>query len=452
MPIKFRCQHCRQFLGISRSKAGEIFDCPTCGWTLRVPDLDGTTKPLPGPGLDMEDSKLAQALDELASMDNSEYAAPIRSPANSAGGTGIEGRVIDDRQGNDCKDSSGVGADSAGMGNRDRDSAAPDAGIRTMPEPIVLPPLPAPEPIDIEPRFRAGKPIAQESTDDDEDDDSSAAARPWRSTAQAGNSWKRLLAAAEFGVTEGDSTDEPVKEADPAVAIAAVGTDPARPDAVSVGLARMAGVLQLSGATWFALAGIGAVIFAAGFWMGRVTTLPVAQEPSEARSEALVGEAKPETTSTDTNGEESQTAFRGRITYRTEAGERKPDRGARVIVLPVVRKGTARLSVTGLRSSDQPEDQRFAQSGIRTLGGDVATANDSGEFEIKLPGSGKFYILALSNSLSREEDTDAKEVEAALTSYFERPTQLLGRVMHHFEEVRYSGGEVTPWDYSFSQP
>ncbi len=65
MPIKFRCQHCRQFLGISRSKAGEIFDCPTCGWTLRVPDLDGSIKPLPSPGLDMGDSKLAKALDEL---------------------------------------------------------------------------------------------------------------------------------------------------------------------------------------------------------------------------------------------------------------------------------------------------------------------------------------------------------------------------------------------------
>ena len=66
MPIKFRCQHCRQFLGISRSKAGEVFDCPTCGWTLRVPDLDGSIKPLPSPGLDMGDSKLAKALDEVA--------------------------------------------------------------------------------------------------------------------------------------------------------------------------------------------------------------------------------------------------------------------------------------------------------------------------------------------------------------------------------------------------
>ncbi len=66
MPIKFRCEHCRQFLGISRSKAGELVDCPTCGRTLRVPQLDGTREPIPDPKLDMQDSSLAGALDALA--------------------------------------------------------------------------------------------------------------------------------------------------------------------------------------------------------------------------------------------------------------------------------------------------------------------------------------------------------------------------------------------------
>ncbi|MCH8831014.1 MAG: hypothetical protein IID45_15690, partial [Planctomycetes bacterium] len=66
MPIKFRCEHCRQFLGISRSKAGELVDCPTCGRTLRVPQLDGTREPIPDPKLDMQDSALAGALDALA--------------------------------------------------------------------------------------------------------------------------------------------------------------------------------------------------------------------------------------------------------------------------------------------------------------------------------------------------------------------------------------------------
>ncbi len=468
MPIKFRCQHCRQFLGISRAKAGEIFDCPTCGWTLRVPDLDGTIKPLPGPGLDMGDSKLAQALDELASMEKPASMekkpvsnGPTRSAADSAGGTGVEGRVIDDRKGDDDDGMKRIVGNPWESDEKKSQSApAPNAGIQTMAEPIDLPPLPAPEPIDFEPRFRARKPIKpvepikpDESDESSDDDNSSTGARPWRSTAQAGNSWKRLLAAAEFGVTEGDSTDEPVKEADPVAGAALLNASglPNAADAETGG----ARVLVLSGPLIWAAVGIIAAVFAVGFWTGRVTTLSpgvaVESSPDVGAGSTVAETSQSEATIDEASGGRN-VAFRGRITFRTEEGERKADRGARVIVLPVERKGTAKLSVAGLRSGDQPEDQQFAAAGIRTLGGDIATTNDSGEFEIKLAGSGQFYLLALSNSVSRGQEVDASDAEQALTRYFERPTQLIGRVMHHFEEVRCSGDGVTPWDFSFGQP
>lgn len=70
MPIKFRCSHCQQFLGISRSKAGALTDCPMCGRTVRVPDLDGKVAPLPSPELDHGDRGLAQALDALAALES----------------------------------------------------------------------------------------------------------------------------------------------------------------------------------------------------------------------------------------------------------------------------------------------------------------------------------------------------------------------------------------------
>lgn len=86
MPIKFRCQHCRQFLGISRTKAGELVDCPTCGRTLRVPKLDGTVEPVPDPKLNLEDAELAGALDALAMIgqDDPEAAADPEQPALAA--------------------------------------------------------------------------------------------------------------------------------------------------------------------------------------------------------------------------------------------------------------------------------------------------------------------------------------------------------------------------------
>ncbi len=68
MPIKFRCNYCRQFLGISRTRAGEVFDCPTCGRAIRVPELDGSVAPLPEPELDGADAHLARALSELAAL------------------------------------------------------------------------------------------------------------------------------------------------------------------------------------------------------------------------------------------------------------------------------------------------------------------------------------------------------------------------------------------------
>jgi len=55
-------------MGISHSKAGEVVDCPTCGLSVRVPDLDGQIAPIPQPKLDLKDAELTNALDELAAI------------------------------------------------------------------------------------------------------------------------------------------------------------------------------------------------------------------------------------------------------------------------------------------------------------------------------------------------------------------------------------------------
>lgn len=80
MPIKFRCNYCRQFLGISRAQAGGIVDCPTCGRSIRVPQLDGSLQPLPAPELNLQDAHLARALDELARLGMSD-SHPVVKPA-----------------------------------------------------------------------------------------------------------------------------------------------------------------------------------------------------------------------------------------------------------------------------------------------------------------------------------------------------------------------------------
>lgn len=69
MPIKFHCQHCEQLLGIARSRAGAIVDCPQCGRSLRVPELDGRTRRMPKPVSSVtSDSGLISALSELSAL------------------------------------------------------------------------------------------------------------------------------------------------------------------------------------------------------------------------------------------------------------------------------------------------------------------------------------------------------------------------------------------------
>lgn len=84
MPIKFRCDFCKQLLGIAHSKAGSLVDCPTCGRTLRVPNLDGTVDPPPAPALNLADDGLRQALDELAQLGNPPPESDLATDEGSA--------------------------------------------------------------------------------------------------------------------------------------------------------------------------------------------------------------------------------------------------------------------------------------------------------------------------------------------------------------------------------
>ncbi|MEZ5943087.1 MAG: hypothetical protein R3C18_16970 [Planctomycetaceae bacterium] len=84
MPIKFRCPHCQQFLGISRAKAGVVTDCPMCGRTIRVPNLDGSVEELPQPKMDLDDKELRSALAALASLESDEPVPVVEQPKKVA--------------------------------------------------------------------------------------------------------------------------------------------------------------------------------------------------------------------------------------------------------------------------------------------------------------------------------------------------------------------------------
>lgn len=50
MPIRFRCEHCNQRLGIARRRAGTKVECPTCHALVLVPHEDQEEAPAGAPG------------------------------------------------------------------------------------------------------------------------------------------------------------------------------------------------------------------------------------------------------------------------------------------------------------------------------------------------------------------------------------------------------------------
>lgn len=96
MPIKFRCVHCGQYLGISRTKAGTVVDCPACGRSVGVPKKDGDKAERVGrPALDHQDSQLAEALREVAAIaQSSDMAIPQLPPMFDHANEGRETREV----------------------------------------------------------------------------------------------------------------------------------------------------------------------------------------------------------------------------------------------------------------------------------------------------------------------------------------------------------------------
>ena len=373
MPIKFRCEHCRQFLGISHTKSGMLVDCPTCGRTIRVPDPEGNVEPLPELKLNIKDSKLATALEELAMFGQNE---PAMEPESAV--------------------------------------AVPE-GEDNIPKPPAAPPL-TPVPIRVEPVF-APKPIPIEIHDT-------------RQPAPVA-SMQELSALASLPTAHDPSAEQPVVDVEMPFA------------------QRDSGRLlsKHSGTSWIVIASLLSLIV--GFAIGRWDRSSVTVPKEFAAGDGKLPVAKNNSSNPVAPGKGS-VAVRGRITFQTDSGERRPDRGARVLLLPEKRAGTTKLPVTGFRSADADADGQVAAASLRALGGDVAIVDDAGNFESASLKPGTYRILALSHFQPRNDRAATEpSVRALLDNYFDKPEQLLGKCRYQLAELKVSGQDAEIWDHLF---
>jgi len=149
---------------------------------------------------------------------------------------------------------------------------------------------------------------------------------------------------------------------------------------------------------------------------------------------------------------ESVPALRGRITYIASDGEARADAGARVLLLPEARPGTAKLSVAGFRAGAAETDIHLARESLRLLGGGYAVADAEGRYEASLASSGPYHLLLISNY---QERTSAgplpAELSRTLAAFFDKPAQLMGQTQFDLGRFRYQGRDAAIRDHVFQR-
>ena len=370
MPIKFRCNYCRQFLGISRAQAGGIVDCPTCGRSIRVPQLDGSLQPLPEPEMNLQDAQLARALDELARLSGGD-AVPVA----------VSFEAID--------------------GDEEAENEIP----QLIPEPIPIEvPIP-PTPIAI-------NPLPQ----DDEDLPLPDSPEPSRANREKTS----LDVLADLASLPPPAEASGAEKYEPPRSTAA-----GRPQPIRSSLPQASLLIVLA--------------FIAGMMFERFVKVLESFRSTSSTTTTANSEANPAPTASSVTG---------RITYKSADGTSQPDRGARIIAFPVQREGEAMLSVVGFRPADGDVDARLAAATVRALGGALASADESGQFRLEVP-AGTYQLLVLSHFQLRADNEPADPaLVKLLTSFFDKPTELVGRVSYFFGPLKVKGtGDV--WDHSF---
>ena len=117
----------------------------------------------------------------------------------------------------------------------------------------------------------------------------------------------------------------------------------------------------------------------------------------------------------------------GQIHYATKQGRKASDSEAVVIAWPTSRKPDEKLDVAGLRPNVAPAKvPKSTVHAIRSLGGDFARTDRNGVYELELPAAGEYYLLVISNHVSRPAGQQPTTVEVIeIGQFVTKATELL---------------------------
>ncbi len=136
----------------------------------------------------------------------------------------------------------------------------------------------------------------------------------------------------------------------------------------------------------------------------------------------------------------SQTKISGIVTYGSATGEPLPDRGARILLLPIPRLGSVKIAGAGLRVGANGTDLDVLIASAKALGGACLLANSHGEFAIDVPSTGKYGLLVVSRYQSRlPNESMSENCQKFLEMYFDKPDSAIGQLQTEFREIMIDG-------------
>ena len=128
----------------------------------------------------------------------------------------------------------------------------------------------------------------------------------------------------------------------------------------------------------------------------------------------------------------------GRIEFVDDAGSATADSGAVALILPRearVQFDEKQSLETLLPGSPIPGEAHPALAVVRQLGGDYARTDDDGRYELRVPDTGKYFVLFISRNLRRDENTAPDRTHVAqLGRYFLPMETFLDDLQYRWEE------------------
>lgn len=128
----------------------------------------------------------------------------------------------------------------------------------------------------------------------------------------------------------------------------------------------------------------------------------------------------------------------GLVQYVGGSGQNRPDNGAIVLVVPTEERPSreSKAEVAGLRPGDPiPRDDSDNLRIIRSIGGAYTRVDADGQFQVRLPDAGRYYVLVVSGNAYRNAGQDPNRADIAqLGNYVLPATDLLGQSKYQWQE------------------